>query len=68
MWATPDGHWLIAFGVSTIMRFDLTQSSPAAAHPVAPPIRARRDTTTTPRRAPGRSAPTIVTHWITHAQ
>ena len=38
MWTTPDGHWLLALGLKTIMRFDLTQSTPAS----TPRIAARR--------------------------
>jgi hypothetical protein len=55
MWITPDAKQLIALGVSTIMRFDLTQSTPHAQR-----IRvARRPPARVPVRAPAHLTVTL---------
>jgi hypothetical protein len=55
MWVTPDAKTLIALGVTTIMRFDLTQSTPHAQR-----VRiARREPSRIPARVPARLTVTL---------
>jgi hypothetical protein len=65
MTATPDGHWLVAISLSSIMRVDLTQQTPASVQRHSFP-RVARASHEVSRPAPiGPAQPTILT---THAR